>query len=64
VSDETEKMLTAAVSELKSAGAKEIYLFGSFARSAEPAEGSDLDLAVSGLPPRIFYRTMGRLLFS
>jgi predicted nucleotidyltransferase len=62
MSDDTKAMLTTAVRELRSAGAKEVYVFGSRARS-EHAQAADLDLAVSGLPPELFYRTVGRLLF-
>jgi len=42
------------------AGAREIYVFGSAARGTDDAS-SDLDLAVSGLPPSIFYRIGARI---
>jgi predicted nucleotidyltransferase len=45
---------------LKAAGAKEVYVFGSVAEG-KAREGSDIDLAVAGLPPEIFFVTMGRL---
>ncbi|MEW6261789.1 MAG: nucleotidyltransferase domain-containing protein [Thermodesulfobacteriota bacterium] len=45
---------------LKAAGAKEVYLFGS-AATGTLREGSDIDLAVLGLPPGIFFRTMGQV---
>lgn len=41
------------------AGAREVYLFGS-AMEGIPREDSDVDLAVSGLPPEAFYRAMGK----
>jgi len=42
-------------------GAREVYLFGSRAHGTAD-DSSDLDLAVSGLPPRLFFRAYGRLL--
>ena len=42
-------------------GAREVYLFGSRARGTAD-DSSDLDLAVAGLPPRLFFRAFGRLL--
>ena len=47
-----------AAEALKEAGAREVFLFGSAARG-EMREGSDVDLAVSGLPPQSFFRAMG-----
>lgn len=52
------KILRAAET-LKEYGAKEVYLFGS-AATGMMREDSDVDLAVSGLPPEVFYRAMGR----
>ncbi len=49
-----------AAAELKAAGAREIYIFGSAARGTSDA-ASDLDLAVSGLPPSVFYRMGPRI---
>ena len=42
------------------AGAREVYLFGS-AATGTSREGSDVDLAVAGLPPEHFFRAMGRV---
>ena len=53
-------LLKTAVAELRSAGAREIYLFGSAAKGTGDA-ASDLDLAVSGLPPSLFYRMGARV---
>ncbi|MFB3785293.1 MAG: nucleotidyltransferase family protein [bacterium] len=43
---------------LKKYGAKEIYLFGSAAWD-QSHELSDLDIAISGLPPEKFFAAMG-----
>lgn len=43
---------------LKAAGAREVYVFGSAARG-RMREGSDIDLAVAGLPPERFFEAMG-----
>lgn len=45
---------------LHEAGAKEVFVFGSAARGTMKPE-SDLDLAVRGLPPELFYDTGGRV---
>jgi len=47
-----------AAAALKELGAHEVYVFGS-AASGTLREGSDVDLAVSGLPPEVFFRAMG-----
>ena len=48
-----------AVMALKSAGAREVYLFGSAAMGTLREE-SDVDMAVSGLPPEVFFRAMAQ----
>ena len=40
-------------------GAREVYVFGS-AATGRVRPGSDVDLAVSGLPPGVFFRAMSR----
>jgi predicted nucleotidyltransferase len=60
VNTETEILIKRAAAELKSAGATEIYVFGSAARGTGDAS-SDLDLAVSGLPASVFYRVGARV---
>ena len=50
-------MVQKAVAALKAAGAREVYLFGSAARGTMD-EHSDVDLAVRGLPPEVFFRAM------
>jgi predicted nucleotidyltransferase len=45
---------------LQEAGAREVYVFGSTVRGTA-SEESDVDLAVSGLPPASFFRVLARL---
>jgi uncharacterized protein len=51
--------IAAAAAALKAAGAREVYLFGS-ARTGKLRLDSDVDLAVSGLPPEVFFHAMGK----
>ena len=60
MSNEIETLIQRAAAELKSAGALEIYVFGSAAKGTSDAD-SDLDMAVSGLPPSVFYRMGARV---
>jgi len=60
VNSETDTLIKRAAAELKAAGAQEIYVFGSVAHGIGNAV-SDLDLAVSGLPPSVFYRIGARV---
>lgn len=48
-----------AAAVFKDLGAREVYVFGSSVRSL-PGPGSDIDMAVTGLPPHVFYRAMSR----
>ena len=57
---EAKTLIERAAAELKLAGAREVFVFGSAAKGTEDA-ASDLDLAVSGLPPSVFYRIGARL---
>ena len=45
---------------LRDAGAREVYVFGSMA-TGKAQESSDVDLAVTGLPPENFFAAMARL---
>ena len=45
------------VAALKSSGAKTVYLFGSAAKGTL-RDDSDIDLAVSGLPPENFFKAL------
>jgi len=47
-----------AAAALKEAGAREVYMFGS-ATTGRMHEDSDVDMAVSGLPPEVFFKAMG-----
>lgn len=60
LSAETDILIKRIAAELKTAGAREIYVFGSAAKGTEEG-ASDLDLALSGLPPSIFYRMGARV---
>ena len=50
---------TGSVNALKTIGAREVYLFGS-AANGTMHEGSDVDLAVSGLPHEKYFEAMGQ----
>jgi len=58
MTDDLRKRIEKAAQTLKAAGAREVYLFGSVA-TGTPHEGSDVDLAVTGLPPERFFEAMG-----
>lgn len=53
-------LLTRGAALLTKEGAREVYVFGSVA-SGQAHAGSDLDLAVAGLPPERFFSTLARL---
>jgi predicted nucleotidyltransferase len=48
---------------LKEAGATEVYVFGS-AATGDMRPDSDIDLAIRGLPPRLFFPTMSKVTFA
>jgi len=52
------KSIGPVVAALKHSGAKTVYLFGSAAKGSMRAD-SDIDLAVSGLPPENFFKALG-----
>ncbi len=52
-----ESRIGEAAAALKAAGAREVYVFGS-AATGKMRENSDFDMAVSGLPPEVFFRAM------
>ena len=56
---EVVQLIRVAAEVLKAEGAREVYVFGSAARGMLGPD-SDIDLAVSGLPPDRFYRAMGK----
>ena len=53
------ELIERAARALRADGAREVYVFGSAAAEG-PREGSDVDLAVSGLPPGVFFAAMAR----
>jgi predicted nucleotidyltransferase len=57
MTDEMNRLVDKAAAELKAAGAKEVYVFGS-ASTGKMGANSDIDMAVSGLPPEVFFRAM------
>lgn len=56
---ELSALIEKAAAALKAAGAREVYLFGSSSKGNLRPE-SDVDIAVSGLPPEAFFRAMGK----
>jgi len=61
--ESAKKDLEKAAQILKEFGAKEIFVFGSQA-DGTATKRSDLDLAVSGIPPEKFYKACGRVIMS
>lgn len=57
MSQQINKTLEQAVAMLKASGAAEVYIFGSAANNKLRKE-SDIDFAVSGLPPEQFFRAL------
>jgi predicted nucleotidyltransferase len=58
--DDQELLIKEIAAILKSMGAREVFLFGSYAEGTA-REDSDIDLAVSGIPPRQFFKAMGEV---
>ena len=58
MTEELAERVERAARALRSAGAKEVYLFGS-AATGHMRQDSDVDLAVSGMPAERFFRSMG-----
>jgi predicted nucleotidyltransferase len=61
---EYQKDIDTAISILKAEGCDEIYIFGSLAEGGVPHSGTDIDIAVRGLPRARFFGIYGRLLSS
>ena len=57
MTDDMKGLVEKAALALKAAGAKEVYVFGS-ASKGTMRPNSDVDIAVSGLPPEVFFRAM------
>jgi len=60
VNDKIRFAVDRAAAVLKELGAREVYVFGSAARGTM-REDSDIDLAVTGLPPGVFFRAWARI---
>ena len=50
-----------AAAHLYAQGASRVWLFGSLARGRPQDDRSDIDLAVEGLPPHLYYRMVSEL---
>ena len=59
MSDRLREHIKEAGEPLKAAGAREVYVFGA-AATGTLREDSDIDLAVSSLPPQNFFRAMSK----
>jgi predicted nucleotidyltransferase len=57
--DRLRSSIEAAADILKAFGAREVYVFGS-ATHGSLRPDSDVDLAVSGLPPAVFFRAASK----
>lgn len=55
---EIQLLILKSAAVLKSFGAQEVYLFGSMA-TGNSTGYSDVDFAVSGMPPQVFFKAMG-----
>lgn len=58
MTEETRRQIKIAADILIGAGAQAVYVFGSSAEGTE-TDASDIDLAVSGLPPEKFFHAWG-----
>jgi predicted nucleotidyltransferase len=56
---ENDKVRTAA-NLLRSMGASDVFVFGSFVRNELRPE-SDIDIAVSGLPPKVYFSAVSKV---
>jgi predicted nucleotidyltransferase len=55
--DSLSRPIAAAAALLRSYGARDVFVFGSVVHGALRPD-SDIDMAVSGLPPQVFFRAM------
>ena len=61
MTEKMKKRVERAATLLKSAGCKEVFLFGSVAEGNDN-ENSDIDIAVKGCPPGRFFELLGKLM--
>jgi len=59
--DDIRRDIEVAAQILKEAGATEVYVFGS-AAEGKVRPDSDIDLATRGIPPEVFFHTLGKIL--
>jgi predicted nucleotidyltransferase len=57
--EQLKRSIQEAAAVLRELGARDVYVFGSAARGTRRAR-SDIDLAVAGLPPRLFFQAMSK----
>lgn len=55
-------LINKAIAIFRSYGAQKVYLFGSANNGSFNYEQSDIDFAVSGIPPKDFYRAVGEVM--
>lgn len=61
MTEKMKKRVEKAATLLKSAGCKEVFLFGSVAEG-NANENSDIDIAIKGCPPGRFFELLGKLM--
>jgi predicted nucleotidyltransferase len=61
MTEKMKKRVERAATLLKSAGCKEVFLFGSVAEGNDN-ENSDIDIAIKGCPPGRFFELLGKLM--
>ena len=61
IADKYREQVEKAASILNEAGCEEVYLFGSIAEN-RGREDSDIDLAVRGCPPGMYFELLGKLM--
>ncbi|MEK7274711.1 MAG: nucleotidyltransferase domain-containing protein [Candidatus Desantisbacteria bacterium] len=55
-----DQLIKSAAIILKHYGARNVYLFGSIVKNTTHKD-SDIDMAVEGLPPEVFFKAMGEV---
>ena len=59
MTEELGQSIEQAARALRAEGAREVYVFGSAVTGASRPD-SDVDMAVAGLPPAVFFRAMSK----
>ena len=60
--EERKALAKQAAAHLYAHGARHVWVFGSIARGRRQDERSDIDLAVEGLPPSDYLRSLGEVM--